>query len=217
VTSHDAGPLSLTETVYRVADELRSLACQGLRFTDGEYDRERYERILQASARLVAAVDGRLPEEVAARFHDNLSRISPFLGADAAVFRGGELLLIQRADNGRWAMPGGFIEVGETAAEAVQRELWEEAQVLGRAVRLLGIFDSRLWKSHTKAQLYHIIFQVEIDGSQPAPGSEALDAGFFAENGLPPLSPGHERIVPVIFKLLRGELPSPYFDQAEAE
>ncbi len=215
MTPQDAGPLSLTETAYRIADELRSLACQGLRFTAGEYDRERYERILQASARLVAAVDGRLPEEVATQYHDNLSRISPFLGADAAVFRAGKLLLIQRTDNGRWAMPGGYIEVGETAANAAQRELWEEAQVRGTAVRLLGVFDSRLWKSHTKAQLYHIIFQIEADGGEPAPGSEALGAGFFAEDDLPPLSPGHERIVPVIFKLFRGELPAPFFDPAQ--
>lgn len=212
--SRDAGPLSLAETVYRIADELRSLACTGLHFTNGAYDRERYERVLQASACLVAAVDGRLPEEVGAQFHDNLLHISPSLGADAAVFRAGKLLLIQRTDNSRWAMPGGFIEVGETAAEAAQRELWEEAQVHGKAVRLLGIFDSRLWKSHTKAQLYHIVFQVEVDGAQPSAGSEAVDAGFFAEDSLPPLSPGHERIVPVVFKLLRGELPSPYFDPA---
>jgi ADP-ribose pyrophosphatase YjhB (NUDIX family) len=217
VTSHDGEPVSLTEAVYRVADELRSLACMGLRFTDGEYDRERYERVLQASARLVAAADGRLPEEVAAQFHDNLSHISPVIGADAAVFRAGSLLLIQRLDNGRWAMPGGLVEVGETLAEAVQRELWEEALVHGKAVRLLGVFDSRRWKSHTKAQLYHVIFQVEVDGGQPAAGSEALDAGFFAEDNLPPLSPGHERIVPVIFKLYRGELPSPYFDRTIAE
>lgn len=186
----------------------------GLRFSEGEYDRERYERVLQASACLVAAADARHPEEIVAQFHDNLSHISPFLGADAAVFRAGKLLLIQRLDNRRWAMPGGLVEVGETLAEAVQRELWEEALVRGTAVRLLGIFDSRRWKSHTKAQLYHVIFQVKVNGSDPAAGSEALDVGFFAEDSLPPLSPGHERIVPVIFKLYRGELPSPYFDQA---
>lgn len=215
MTQRDPEPLSLTETVYRIADELRSLACQGLRFTAGEYDRERYERILQASACLVAAVDGRPPEQVVRRYHDNLAHISPFLGADAAVLCDGKLLLIQRTDNSRWAMPGGYIEVGETAADAAQRELWEEAQVRGHAVRLLGIFDSRIWKSHTKAQLYHIIFLVEVDGSEPTPGSEALDTRFFAEDNLPPLSPGHERIVPVIFRLLRGEMPSPYFDPAE--
>jgi ADP-ribose pyrophosphatase YjhB (NUDIX family) len=212
VTTSGAEALSLTETVYLAADELRSLADEGLLFTEGPYDRERYERILSVSARLVAALDARAPEEVAAQYHDNLSHISPFLGAEAAVFRAERLLLIQRTDNGRWCMPGGLVEVGETLAEAAQRELSEEALVRGRAVRLLGIFDSRRWKSHTKAQLYHVTFQVEVNDGEPGAGPEALAAGFFAEEELPPLSPGHQRIVPVIFKLYRGELPAPFFD-----
>ena len=76
-----------------------------------------------------------------------------------------------------------------------------------------------MWSHHssTKAQLYHAVFQVEVDGGEPTAGSEALDAGFFAEDGLPPLSGGHERIVPVVFRLYRGELAVPYFDQAKAE
>jgi 8-oxo-dGTP pyrophosphatase MutT (NUDIX family) len=207
-------PVSLTELVYLAADELRSLADEGLRFTEGSYDRERYQRILSVSARLVAALEARAPSEVTAQYYGDLSHISPFLGAEAAVFRAGRLLLIQRTDNGRWAMPGGLVEVGETLAEAAQRELWEEALVRGDVVRLLGIFDSRLWKSHTKAQLYHVTFQVEVDDGEPAAGPEALAVGFFGAEALPPLSPAHERIVPLIFRLCRGELPAPYFDSA---
>lgn len=212
MTTPEAEPVSLTELVYLAADELRSLADEGLRFTEGSYDRERYERILSVSARLVAALEARAPAEVTAQYYGDLSHISPFLGAEAAVFRAGRLLLIQRTDNGRWAMPGGLVEVGETLAEAAQRELREEALICGRPVRLLGVFDSRLWKSHTKAQLYHVTFQVDVDSGEPAAGPEALAAGFFAAEALPPLSPGHERIVPVIFKLYRGELPTPFFD-----
>ena len=41
---------------------------------------------------------------------------------------------------------------------------------------------------------------------------ETTGAGFFAEHDLPALDPGHERRVPMAFKLARGELPVPYFD-----
>ena len=217
MTVPKAGSVSLTELVYLAADELRSLADEGLLFAEGSYDRERYKRILSVSARLVAALEARAPAEVAAEYLADLSHISPFLGAEAAVFRAGRLLLLQRTDNQRWAMPGGLVEVGETLAEAAQRELWEEALIRGKAVRLLGVFDSRLWKSRTRAQLYHVTFEVEVDSNEPAAGPEALDVGFFSEQDLPPLSPGHERIVPVIFRLFRGELPAPYFDPVEAE
>jgi len=79
---------------------------------------------------------------------------------------------------------------------------------------LLGVFDSRLWCSQTKVQLYHVIFLVDPDSYSPAPGPEALDVAFFGEGNLPPLSPGHHLRVPFIFKQLRGEAPVPYFDPA---
>jgi 8-oxo-dGTP pyrophosphatase MutT (NUDIX family) len=202
--------LSLEE-FYQIADELRAVAALGLQFTANEYDLERYARVMKASARLIAAMENRSSDEIYSQFHDNLMHISPLAGVEAAVFRDGKLLLIQRRDDGLWAMPGGLVEVGETLAQAVERELWEEANVRGRATQLLGIFDSRVWKTCTKAQLYGAIFRVESDDA-PAPGSEALDARFFAENDLPELSQGHHLRVPFVFKLQRGEMAVPYFD-----
>jgi ADP-ribose pyrophosphatase YjhB (NUDIX family) len=78
-------------------------------------------------------------------FRGNLGMRTPLLSVDAAVFdESGRLVLIQRADNGAWAMPGGAAEVGETPAEAVAREVREETGLEVRAVQLLGIYDSRL-------------------------------------------------------------------------
>lgn len=107
---------------------------------------------------------------------------------------------------------GGLVEIGETLAETAQRELWEKVGVRGRVIKLLGIFDSRLWHSQTKAQLFHAIFQVEMVGDSPAPSPEALDVGFFAGDNLPPLAAGHDVRVPLLFQLVRGEIPAPYFD-----
>jgi len=207
--------MSSSEELYRIADELRGIACVGLQFTENCYDREYYERVLAASARLIAAIENRSSEEVLTGFEDNLLHVSPLAGAEAVVVRNGEILLIRRRDDGLWALPGGFTEVGETLAESACRELEEEAGIGARATGLLGIFDSRLWRSQTKAQLYHVVFQVEADSSSPAPGPEVLDAAFFGEDSLPTLSQGHHLRVPFVFKQLRGEAPVPYFDPAE--
>lgn len=192
-----------TATLYQIADELRALACLGLTYTANEYDRERYARILAESARLVATLDERDPNEVQEIFADNLRHISPLAGAEAAVFRDGKLLLIRRPDDGLWALPGGLVEVGETLAEAAERELKEEVGIAGRAIRLLGIFDSRRCQSRTMAQLYHAVFQVEADHPEPATSWEATEVGFFAEDELPPLSAGHHKRVPRVFALAR--------------
>ena len=209
--------MPFTEELYQVADELRSIASQGLFFSKDVYARENYQRILEASARLVGLLEARSPEEVQAQFQDNLVHFSPQAGADAVALREDALLLIQRSDNGLWALPGGLVNVGETLAEASCRELWEEAGLRGKAVGLLAILDSRIWKSGTKVQLYHVIFQVEVDEGSPKPGPEALDVGFFPEEALPPLAPGHHLAVPLVFKLLRGEIPAPFFDRVEAD
>ena len=49
--------MSTQDDFYQIADELRAIASGGIRYTDHGYDRERYEQILKASARLVAAVE----------------------------------------------------------------------------------------------------------------------------------------------------------------
>ena len=110
-------------------------------------------------------------------------------------------------------MPGGLTDVGETWAQSAERELREETGVVGTATRLLGVFDSRLWSSLTKYHLYASVWLVAAhDDRNPIAGPETTDAGFFPEHDLPALDPGHERRVPMAFKLARGELPVPYFD-----
>ena len=56
----------------------------------------------------------------------------------------GNLLLHRRADNGRWALPGGAIETGETAAEAVVREVGEETGYVIEVLRIVGVYSDPL-------------------------------------------------------------------------
>ena len=207
-----------TGEIYLVADELRSIAELGLHYADNDYDRERYHRARSLSARLVAAIEQRAADDVLAQYEGTLVHATPYVAADAAVFRDGGILLIRREDNGLWAMPGGMTEVGETWARSAERELHEEAGVKGTATRLLGVFDSRIWGSRVRFHYYGSVWLVEIDDDQtPVAGPETTGVGFFAEEDLPDLSPGHARRVPLVFELARGDVPVPYFDATERE
>ena len=205
---------STHQTLYHVADELRGIARLGLIYAENPHDRERYERVLQVSARLISTIEGHSDAQatdVIRVFQDNLAHVSPVAGAEAVVVRDGRILLHRRADSGLWAMCGGLAEIGETLAEAAARELYEEARVRGRITRLLGLFDSLKWDMRTKVQLYAAVFEAQSDDA-PQPTPEATEFGYFGPDDLPPLSPSHARRVPVILEIVRGERSCPYVD-----
>jgi len=201
------------DLLYQVADELRAIASAGLYYTQDEYDKKRYQQVLAIAFRLIANLEDRPFDKVLQEYQeDNWHHISPAAGAEAVIFQEGKMLLIKRSDNGLWAVPGGLVEVGETLVESAQRELLEETGINGQITQLLGIFDSRRWGSKTKTHLYHVIFLAEANELNPKPNTEATEIAFFVEEDLPALSPGHHLRVPLLFKILRGEVPAPYFD-----
>jgi 8-oxo-dGTP pyrophosphatase MutT (NUDIX family) len=214
--------MSEQDNLYQIADELRAIASTGLHYSDSGYDKERYEHVLRVSARLVAGLESTSAEAIYTQYSGNLAHISPVLCVETVVFREGKILLIQRSDDYLWAMPGGLAEVGETFAQAAERELWEEAGMRGKADRLLGLFDSRLWKSRSRMHLCIVMFLLTTadipvlhasDADGVSPFSEALDVGFFAEDELPGLSAGHDLRVPMVFQLMRGVVSAPFFDR----
>ncbi len=205
--------MDAAQEIYLIADELRSISDLGLHYSENDYDRERYTRTLSLSARLIAAMEKRTPDDVLKEYEGRLPHATPYVAADAAVFRDGCILLIRREDNGLWAMPGGVTDVGETWAQSAERELHEEAGVEGAATQLLGVFDSRLWGSRAKYHVYSSVWLVEVSDDQtPVAGPETTGVGFFEEDDLPDLSPGHIRRIPMAFRLTRGDVPVPYFD-----
>jgi 8-oxo-dGTP pyrophosphatase MutT (NUDIX family) len=201
------------DTIYQAIDELRAISTMGLYYAKTEYDTERYQHVLSVALGLLANLEERPFEEIKREFiEDNWLHMSPASGAEALIVRDKKIMLIKRSDNGLWAFPGGLVEVGETLAEAAVRELREETGIQAQVTKLLGIFDSRLWHSKTKAHLFHAVFLAETTNLIPQTSSEATDIDFFGENDLPKLSYGHEHRVPLLFKILRGEVPAPYFD-----
>ncbi len=198
--------------LYLVADQLRAIANYGLMHQKNEYDRERLYEVLSASATMLSILDNRPHDDVMADYKNDMSHVSPLIGAEAAVFRDSRLLLIKRHDNKLWAVPGGKVDVGETLKEAALRELKEETGLTGTATRVLGIFDSRLWGSRDKMHLYHAVFQVSAGDQSPSITKEAVDWRFFGSDELPELSAGHDKRVPLLFKLYRGEVDIPFLD-----
>jgi 8-oxo-dGTP diphosphatase len=110
--------------------------------------------------------------------------LHPRPGVSTAVFRGDEVLLVQRGKrpyDGFWSLPGGAIQLGETAAEAARRELKEETGLLALTLTLGDVVDGIL-KDGAGAVTAHftiIVFATRDVEGVLAAASDAAAAAFF--------------------------------------
>lgn len=105
----------------------------------------------------------------------------PRVGVGAVVFNGGRVLLVRRGRppaEGDWAVPGGRVELGETLAQAAEREIFEETDVRIRAKEPVHVFDAVVRDAAGAVAYHYVIVDLAADyiSGQPAPGDDALDA-----------------------------------------
>jgi 8-oxo-dGTP pyrophosphatase MutT (NUDIX family) len=201
--------------LVQIADQLRALSNNGLRWSTDPYQTERYQAILRLAAELLGMVEARPLPEIERILFADIDFKTPFAAVDTAVFDAAErLLLIRRADNGLWAMPGGACDVGETAAAGGAREVWEETGYTVAITHLLGVWDSRLCGSRGSRHLYHLLFTGRVAGGAPTLSRETLDIRWVAPADIPweQMEPGHApRIRHALAWYADPTLP-PYFD-----
>jgi len=121
---------------------------------------------------------------------------SPKITVDGIVIRNKKILLIQRKNQpfkGKWALPGGFIEYGEKAEDAVIREMFEETGLKTEINKLIGVYSDpdRDPRGHTVT----IVYLLDVSGGVLKGGDDASQADFFDLKCLPDLSFDHDMIV----------------------
>ena len=110
------------------------------------------------------------------------------LGCSAIIFARSreKVLLTRRAENGQWCLPSGEVELGESVAEARERETWEEMGIIVRVERLTSIFSSPdrlvIYSEGNQFQIITLNFEVRRIGGKPRLSDETTDIGFFYHN-----------------------------------
>lgn len=201
----------LAEKIVLWADKLRDITTTGLQYSNNVYDQERYQKIQDIAMAMFAIATDKSLSELKPLKMVLFSRQGPLVGGDAAIIDdAGQILLIQRADNSMWAMPGGLLEVGEIPAEGVLREVVEETGVQCEVVALIGIFDSRLCGTTYPHHLYHLMFLCKPLNDEKstifAHKHESLNINWFKEHSLPTnIDPGHISRIPEAFRVWKGD------------
>jgi ADP-ribose pyrophosphatase YjhB (NUDIX family) len=174
-----------------IAKEMEALAQAGLHFSTDQYDRERYTRLRELAAELLAAQSSLSPPEILEWSKAEFGYATPKVDVRAFVLSEGKVLLTREdADHGRWTLPGGWADVNESPSAAVVREVEEESGYIVEPTWLLAVLD-RSKQGHAPAFPYHVykmFFQCEIVGGAPRPTRESSESGFFAIDALPELS-----------------------------
>jgi ADP-ribose pyrophosphatase YjhB (NUDIX family) len=168
--------------------ELYSLAQAGLAYCKNEFDLERYRKVLEINAEIIASLSTVEQETVSHSFSVQAGYATPKIDVRGAVLQAGRILLVQERSDNKWAMPGGWADVGDSPSAMVAREVWEESGLNVRAAKVVAIYDANRIQPMEFYHSYKIIFLCEYLEGETRPSNETLAADFFDPATLPPLS-----------------------------
>jgi ADP-ribose pyrophosphatase YjhB (NUDIX family) len=175
-----------------IAREVRAIAQVGLAFSVDGFDRQRYERLRELAALMLAQGSSEEYASIVTLLRQENGYATPKVGVRGAAFLDGRVLMVREIGDGKWTLPGGWADVNQSAGECVVREIAEESGFEAKPVKLAAVFDYRK-SGHPPRRIdsiYSIFFICEITGGAARASNETSEVGFFARDALPPLSLG---------------------------
>lgn len=170
------------------AIELQSLAQAGLTYGKDIFDRERYERIREISAEIMAYKTDIPVQKAKDLFCNETGYQTPKLDTRAAIFQNGKILLVKE-NSGKWSLPGGWVDVNVSVKENTIKEVKEEAGLDVTADKVIAIQDRS--KHNLPVYAYGVckIFVLcTIIGGAFKENIETTGFAYFSENELPELA-----------------------------
>src|SRR5215216_6264416 len=149
------------------AQEIFSLSQSGLTYSGNEYDIERYKRLQQITAEMIASQSQMKKETILESFSMQAGYITPKVDVRGAVIKDGKILLIQERADDRWTMPGGWADLGNSPASVAEREVWEESGFRVKAKKVVAVIDANRIEPFEFFHAYKIIFLCRLLDGEP--------------------------------------------------
>lgn len=167
------------------AIEIQSLSQIGLTYTKDVYDRERYQRLREISAEMLAKKTEVSIEKVKDLFCHETGYQTPKLDTRAAIFRNNKILLVHK-NNGTWSLPGGWCDVLESVKSNTEKEVREETGLNVKAVKIISIQDRNKHNKPVYAYGVCKIFVLcEVINGKFVENTETTEIRYFSLQDLP--------------------------------
>jgi len=196
------------------AREIQAIAQIGLTYTKNEFDTQRYKRLIEIAAEMVASQTDVPLEPMLKSFEVQEGYATPKVDVRAAAIRDGKILLVQERVDQRWSMPGGWADVGELPSAVAAREAWEESGFTVKVNKLAAVYDANHIEPLQFFHAYKLIFMCAVLEGEPRSSNETLAVDFFRLDRLPPLSQlrTNERMLAEVFAHAADPLRPTFFE-----
>lgn len=184
----------------RWARKLDAMARIGSTFASNPYETRRYGELARIARDMLVELCERPEIELPELYHPGEGYVTPKVDVRAAVFdAAGRLLLVREVADGRWSLPGGWADVGDSPAHSAEREVLEESGYQTQLTHMVGVFDAHDAGSFFSA--YKLVFLGEVTGGEAGGDHETDGVGFYSRDDLPPLSHRRtpDRVVDAVF------------------
>ena len=170
------------------AQEIFSLSQSGITYSGNQYDIDRYKRLQELTAEMISSQSDIAQEAILKSFSMQAGYITPKVDVRGAVIRDNKILLIQERADDKWAMPGGWADLGNSPASVAEREVFEESGFHVKAEKVVAVIDANRIEPMEFYHAYKIIFLCQLLDGEPRISHETLSVDFFDPSNLPPLS-----------------------------
>ncbi|MCS5709944.1 NUDIX hydrolase N-terminal domain-containing protein [Candidatus Berkiella aquae] len=171
------------------ANEIQGISQAGLTYAKDPFDLQRYQRLQQLAAEMVAYQSFDAFEKIQQLFASEKHYLTPKLDVRVAIIQEENILLVKEISDGKWSLPGGWADVNESPAENGIKEVLEETGLQVAITKLFALFD-KLKHTHPPElpHAYKAFFLGEIIGGEIKTSIETTQVQFFHKDELPVLS-----------------------------
>ncbi|AWE07165.1 ADP-ribose pyrophosphatase [Lysinibacillus sp. 2017] len=188
------------------AKRIQALSQTGLAFSKDVFDTERYEELRKISAEIMSEYTELEMSKIEDLFTNEIGYQTPKVDVRGVVFKDNQILMVKEKKDDKWALPGGFCDIGLSPSENVVKEIKEESGYDVMPIRLLALLDKNKHPHPPDPYHYYKIFILcEIIGGEATVGIETSSIQFFSEDNLPKLSTTRvtESQIHLLFEFLR--------------